>query len=64
IIFFMVIGVWNCGTRPLKGRDLQNEIMALGFYFCVRILGYFKILERVTRLELSSPTLAMSCSTN
>ena len=42
----------------------QLSYSRLGGSDAVCILRYFQILERETRLELATPTLARSCSTN
>ena len=50
----------NSRPRPWQGRALPTELFPLGCVYC----DYFQILERETRLELATPTLARSCSTN
>src|SRR5690606_8650256 len=51
----------NSRPRPWQGRALPTELFPLGW--CVAVKAN-QILERETRLELATPTLARSCSTN
>ena len=51
----------NSRPRPWQGRALPTELFPLGWSV---LCSTFQILERETRLELATPTLARSCSTN
>ena len=63
----------NSRPRPWQGRALPTELFPLILFsnaYCPKhdiwmVLPFgFQILERETRLELATPTLARSCSTN
>src|SRR5690606_2705849 len=54
----------NSRPRPWQGRALPTELFPLGCSGAGVSCDTFQILERETRLELATPTLARSCSTN